>query len=78
MLLRNISLFVTLSAWHNPFLFAGEYYNILLIHMQVMARTRQTARKTTGGQAPSKALAHKAALKSVTTNAKIKKMTREV
>ena len=38
-----------------------------------MARTKQTARKSTGGQAPRKALATKAARKSAPANGGVKK-----
>ncbi|KAJ0789892.1 putative transcription factor Hap3/NF-YB family [Helianthus annuus] len=38
-----------------------------------MARTKQTARKSTGGKAPRKELARKAAMKSVPTTGGVKK-----
>lgn len=37
------------------------------LHFSVMARTKQTARKSTGGKAPRKQLATKAARKSAPT-----------
>lgn len=45
--------------------------NVLLIHR--MARTKQTARKSTGGKAPRKQLATKAARKSAPSTGGVKK-----
>ena len=41
-----------------------------------MARTKQTARKSTGGKAPRKQIATKAARKSTTTSGGVKKAHR--
>lgn len=41
-----------------------------------MARTKQTARKSTGGKAPRKQIATKAARKSVTASGGVKKAHR--
>lgn len=41
-----------------------------------MARTKQTARKSTGGKAPRQALAHKAAQKSIPSSGGVKKARR--
>ncbi|KAI3952599.1 hypothetical protein MKW98_015828 [Papaver atlanticum] len=41
-----------------------------------MARTKQTARKSTGGKAPRKQLAAKAAMKSTPTTGGVKKQHR--
>ena len=45
-----------------------------LIDRQVMARTKQTARKSTGGKAPRKQLATKAARKSAPATGGVKKV----
>jgi histone H3 len=45
----------------------------LEIHLEVMARTKQTARKSTGGSAPRKTLATKAARKSAPSTGGVKK-----
>jgi len=42
-------------------------------HLEAMARTKQTARKSTGGKAPRKALATKAARKSAPSTGGVKK-----
>ena len=46
---------------------------IILIEAIVMARTKQTARKSTGGKAPRKQLATKAARKSAPATGGVKK-----
>jgi histone H3 len=47
--------------------------NLLTTHPLNMARTKQTARKSTGGKAPRKQLATKAARKSAPTTGGVKK-----
>ena len=47
-----------------------------IIAITIMARTKQTARKSTGGKAPRKQLATKAARKSVPTTGGVKKPRR--
>ncbi|XP_037245229.1 histone H3-like [Falco rusticolus] len=46
---------------------------VLAVHFIVMARTKQTARKSTGGKAPRKQLATKAARKSAPATGGVKK-----
>lgn len=61
------SLFVIQNTW---------YINILntpVLHSSNMARTKQTARKSTGGKAPRKQLATKAARKSAPATGGVKK-----
>nr|XP_010916783.1 histone H3-like centromeric protein CSE4 [Elaeis guineensis] len=51
----------------------GERALFLAIFLQAMARTKQTARKSTGGKAPRKQLATKAARKSAPATGGVKK-----
>ena len=52
----------------------NPFFSIILVHNRVeMARTKQTARKSTGGKAPRKQLATKAARKSAPATGGVKK-----
>jgi histone H3 len=51
--------------------FQTHFYNLL--ELSIMARTKQTARKSTGGKAPRKQLATKAARKSAPATGGVKK-----
>lgn len=48
-------------------------FHVLLVLEEKMARTKQTARKSTGGKAPRKQLATKAARKSAPASGGVKK-----
>ncbi|CAH3182101.1 unnamed protein product [Porites lobata] len=52
---------------------SSRAFNLLNISFTVMARTKQTARKSTGGKAPRKQLATKAARKSAPATGGVKK-----
>lgn len=66
-MLRNILALLSLSRR----VYSLIKINVLLIHR--MARTKQTARKSTGGKAPRKQLATKAARKSAPSTGGVKK-----
>ena len=63
---------ITEKLWNN---FSRLELKIVLLELK-MARTKQTARKSTGGKAPRKQLATKAARKSAPTISSIKKPRR--
>lgn len=50
-----------------------HFHNLFRWSFVVMARTKQTARKSTGGKAPRKQLATKAARKSAPSTGGVKK-----
>ncbi|CAH3187236.1 unnamed protein product [Porites lobata] len=54
---------------------SSRAFNLLNISFTVMARTKQTARKSTGGKAPRKQLATKAARKSAPATGGVKNRT---
>ena len=54
-------------------LFPDKLYFIYYLLLYIMARTKQTARKSTGGKAPRKQLATKAARKSAPATGGVKK-----
>ena len=58
---------------YNKFSCCGKIHRSFLIVQDKMARTKQTARKSTGGKAPRKQLATKAARKSAPATGGVKK-----
>ncbi|KAL3280453.1 hypothetical protein HHI36_024121 [Cryptolaemus montrouzieri] len=64
---------MTDSGGGRPVLFERRYYFYRSIRLGAMARTKQTARKSTGGKAPRKQLATKAARKSAPATGGVKK-----
>jgi hypothetical protein len=65
--LRNL---VTFKKEYLPFFLFFFLFLFILFFLKKMARTKQTARKSTGGKAPRKQLATKAARKSAPTTGK--------
>ena len=58
---------------YKPVFSAGQLQSQSEFHSVTMARTKQTARKSTGGKAPRKQLATKAARKSAPATGGVKK-----
>ena len=70
---RRAALYRARRLPHSPRKFRSERSCLLLVRSVNMARTKQTARKSTGGKAPRKQLATKAARKSAPATGGVKK-----
>ncbi|MFS7939350.1 putative transcription factor Hap3/NF-YB family [Helianthus anomalus] len=68
-----LNLIIPRSVYRYGILFLYFLIMFSCVHLIAMARTKQTARKSTGGKAPRKQLAYKAARKSTPTTGGVKK-----